>query len=326
MTKEIFSIHKAFNLALGGRSFMPTDEFIRFALYHPKHGYYTCDTRRVGKGGNTDFYTSNSHGTLWGQLIIEACSKILGAEQIKKYTFVEIAAEPNCSVIKGINTPFDSTNTIRLGDNIEVPDKSVIFSNEWLDAQPFKRFRFNEHKRKWIEIGVTLRSNIFEEVELPQSDTPINFPKVCIDGYTIDWPIGAHNALNSVLSQSWKGLFLTFDYGLSREIIFKERPTGTARSYYKHQMCKSLFTRVGKQDLTCHVCWDELKECMYKNFFSEVKLETQESFLMNHSQLKIKQIFQSADNPLNQQMLKLRELIHPQHFGGKFQALWGVRK
>ena len=305
---------------------MPTDEFIRFALYHPKHGYYTCDTKRVGKGENTDFYTSNSHGKLWGQLIIEACSEILGAEQIKNYTFLEIAAEPNCSVLKGINTPFDSTNTIRLGDNFEIPDHSVIFSNEWLDAQPFKRFRFNENKRKWIEIGVTLRSNIFEEVELPKSDTPINFPKVCIDGYTIDWPIGAYDALNSVLSQSWKGLFLTFDYGLSRETIFKERPTGTARSYYKHQMCKSLFTQVGKQDLTCHVCWDELKECMHKNFFSEVNLETQESFLMNHSQMKIKEIFDSTDKPLNQQMLKLRELIHPQHFGGKFQALWGVRK
>ena len=35
-------MQKAFNLALGGRSFMPTDEFVRFALYHPKHGYYTC--------------------------------------------------------------------------------------------------------------------------------------------------------------------------------------------------------------------------------------------------------------------------------------------
>lgn len=326
MTKEIFSMQKAFNLVLDGRKFMPFDEFIRFALYHPKHGYYSSDARRVGKGGNTDFYTSNSHGKLWGELIIEACSEILGAEQIKKHSFIEIGAEPNCSILKGIDTPFNSINTIRLGDRVEIAAQSVIFSNEWLDAQPFKRFRFNEKKRKWIELGVTLRSDIFEEVELPQSDTPINFPKVCIDGYTIDWPIGAYDALNSLLSQSWKGMFMTFDYGLSREIIFKERPTGTARSYYKHQICKSLFTRVGKQDLTCHICWDELMECMHKNFFSDIKLETQESFLMNHSQKKIQQVFESADNPLNQQMLKLRELIHPQHFGGKFQALWGVRK
>jgi len=319
-------MQKAFNLVLDGRKFMPFDEFIRFALYHPKHGYYSSDARRVGKGGNTDFYTSNSHGKLWGELIIEACSEILGAEQIKKHSFIEIGAEPNCSILKGIDTPFNSINTIRLGDRVEIAAQSVIFSNEWLDAQPFKRFRFNEKKRKWIELGVTLRSDIFEEVELPQSDTPINFPKVCIDGYTIDWPIGAYDALNSLLSQSWKGMFMTFDYGLSREIIFKESPTGTARSYYKHQICKSLFTRVGKQDLTCHICWDELMECMHKNFFSDIKLETQESFLMNHSQKKIQQVFESADNPLNQQMLKLRELIHPQHFGGKFQALWGVRK
>jgi SAM-dependent MidA family methyltransferase len=326
MTKEIFSMQRAFNLALEGRSIMPTDEFVRFALYHPNHGYYTSDTRRVGKGRNTDFYTSNSHGKLWGELIIEACSKILGDEQIKDHSFVEIAAEPNCSILKGIDTPFKSTSIIRLGDKVKIPSKSVVFSNEWLDAQPFKRFRFNKKKRSWLEMGVTFKNNIFQELELPQSDAPINFPKVSADGYTIDWPTGAYDALNSVASQTWKGLFLTFDYGLSREIIFKERPTGTARSYYKHQICESLFTQVGKQDLTCHLCWDDLRECLHKKNFSEVKLETQESFLMNHSQRKIKQIFESTDNPVNQQMLKLRELIHPQHFGGKFQALWGVRK
>ena len=148
MTKEIFSMQRAFNLALEGRSFMPTDEFVRFALYHPKHGYYISDTRRVGKGRDTDFYTSNSHGKLWGELIVEACSEILGAEQIKKHSFVEIAAEPNCSILKGIDTPFESTNTIRLGDKAKIPSKSVVFSNEWLDAQPFKRFRFNKKKEK----------------------------------------------------------------------------------------------------------------------------------------------------------------------------------
>ena len=86
---------------------MPTDEFVRFALYHPKHGYYTSDTRRVGKGRILIFIPQTLTGKLWGELIIEACSEILGAEQIKKHSFVEIAAEPNCSILKGIDTPFN---------------------------------------------------------------------------------------------------------------------------------------------------------------------------------------------------------------------------
>ena len=53
---------------------------------------------------------------------------------------------------------------------------------------------------------------------------------------------------------------------------------GTARAYYKHQHCDSLFSRIGEQDLTCQLCWDELSECLVKNDFFNINLQSQESF------------------------------------------------
>ena len=44
------------------------------------------------------------------------------------------------------------------------------------------------------------------------------------------------------------------------------------------------------------------------------------------SQNKIKHLIEQSDGPLDSKMQKLKELIHPQHLGNKFQALWAVRK
>ena len=46
--------------------------------------------------------------------------------------FVEIAAEPGRSIMNGLEIPFRTSSTIRLGDPIKIPKNSITFSNEWL--------------------------------------------------------------------------------------------------------------------------------------------------------------------------------------------------
>jgi SAM-dependent MidA family methyltransferase len=132
--------------------------------------------------------------------------------------------------------------------------------------------------------------------------------------------------MNEIISQNWRGLVLTFDYGLSRNTILQERPEGTARGYSKHKINTDLLSMVGGQDLTCHLCWDELIDCLKSKKFFSPKLQSQESFFMHHSQNSIKQLIEKSNDPLDSKMQKLKELIHPQHLGNKFQALWAVRK
>lgn len=310
---------------------MPFDEFIDFALYDEGIGYYSRLKERVGRSENTDFYTSSSFGSLWGELIVDACKKILHKETLAHFTFVEIAAEPGQSILKGVRHPFEKSQVIRLGDDIDIPSPAVVYSNEWLDAQPFKRFRFYPENRVWSERGVSLENNAFQEKTLKSSQTSTIaeelFPKDYSGTYQIDWPTGSIEALDHLCNQSWKGLFLTFDYGLSKQVLLRERPLGTARSYYRHRLVEDLLAQPGKQDITCHLCWDELQSILTHGRFTENTLSSQESFLMNHAGGKIQEIFmETQDKSSELRMQGLKEIIHPAHLGTKFQALWGLRE
>ena len=86
---------------------MPYDEFLEWVLYDPQIGYYQNSKDRVGKLKHNDFYTSSNLGDVWGNLIVEACTNLLGENDPGLFTFVEIGAEPESSTLDGIENPFE---------------------------------------------------------------------------------------------------------------------------------------------------------------------------------------------------------------------------
>ena len=326
-TKHTKLVLDAFARRLGKRSAMPFDEYVEFALYDGQTGYYATNQERVGRSAQSDFLTSSSFGGIWGELILNACGHILQDENLNRYTFVEIAAEPGQFVLSEVNHPFHQTKIIRLGDPFDIPSPAIVYSNEWLDAQAFKRFLFNPEDGRWQEKGVTLENGSFRETAMASSlssPTP-GFPEDYTQPYLIDWPSGSIDALERLCAQKWSGLFLTFDYGLGKEILLKERPLGTARSYHRHKMGSDLLSKVGEQDLTCHLCWDELVAVLENSEFTHPQLVSQESFLMNHASDKIKEFLTADSGGPTSKTQVLKELIHPLHMGNKFQALWALR-
>ena len=304
---------------------MRYDEFIEWSLYDSVIGYYQQKRQRVGKQSTCDFYTSRNIGKLWGELILSSCLKILGSDHIADYCFVEIACEPDReTLMKEHSHPFKSIHSICLNDKIEIPANSIVFSNEWLDSQPFRRFSFSASLNQWVELGVCLKNNQLKETVFSEDFEEAYFlPKKVSDGYILDWPSGSAIALRSLLNQSeWKGLFLTFDYGLPLNTILYDRPEGTARAYKKQTMSTDLLIDPGSQDLTCHLCWDLLTDELKSNGFDNVVLQTQESYFLNHARKHIQKIFSQKKHGLDQEMQSLRELIHPAHLGHGLQALW----
>ena len=97
------------------KGFLTYAEFIQEALYHPEFGYYTADRHRVGKTPDSDFYTSMSLGKTFGKLVWESVQKLMGQRELAEYTFVEIAAEPETSVLKDLDHCFADHQIIRLG-------------------------------------------------------------------------------------------------------------------------------------------------------------------------------------------------------------------
>jgi SAM-dependent MidA family methyltransferase len=318
---------QSFTRRLGDKPALAYDDFIDWALYDPEAGYYQSDRVRVGRQPGSDFYTSGKMGRLWGELIVSSCEQILGRDNLSSFTFVEIAAEPQTSTLSEIDHPFAEVQIIRLNSPLQIPPHSIVFCNEWLDAQPFRRFQYSAQEQSWQELGVRIEGDFLIETVLdaPQ-DLPEIFPDQSKDGYIIDWPSGSIHSLQSLVHLAWGGLFLTFDYGLPLTTLLNDRPEGTARGYWRHQMVTDLLARPGEQDITCHLCWDVLSETLNSGGFDQVQIQTQESFLLNFANQRIKKIFEQKKDGLHEEMQALRELIHPAHLGHGIQALWGRRK
>lgn len=303
-------------------------EFMDLALYHPELGYYRRAGQRVGLTPAADFYTATSTGTVFGELIAAAAEKLLHPAAARDHTFVEIGAEPGGSVLEGIAHPFRESRTCRLGDAHELAGDCVVFSNELFDAQPFHRLV--RRGTEWRELGVALNDDHLVEQELPALSPPVaavaaDLPVSAPEGYRLDLPLAATELCAQLAQAPWRGLFLAFDYGKTWPALATDTPTGTARAYRSHRQVRDLLADPGRQDLTCHVCWDWLERALTTAGFGAVRLESQESFLIRHAGAVAAQITAATKPGPDQRRSRLHELLHPGLLGQRFQVLHGVR-
>jgi len=334
--------------------------FMQLALYDPQLGYYRQPRRRVGRAPGTDFFTA-SNSPLFGELVAAACASLLAAHHAhpRDFTFVEIGAEPfdygsgepsrtaqgrpESNVLANTPHPFGATKTFRLGDPLELKGPCVVFSNELFDAQPFHRFVFR--RGAWRELGVALREDGLVEIEMPEA-TPVpstvegpalsrvegpalsrveGLPASAPEGYCIDAPLEAAALAGQIAAQPWSGLFLAFDYGKTWTELAEATPAGTARAYFRHAQSNDLLARPGRQDLTCHVCWDWLAGALARHGFAAPRVESQESFFVHHAAGFLAGATAAEAGRFSKKKLSLLQLLHPSHLGQKFQALWAWR-
>lgn len=305
-------------------------DYIEIALYTPNCGYYTQSKPRVGRSGRHDFYTAESLGRVFAQLVTTAAQDLLREESLENTTFTEIAAEPETSLISFLETsPFGSARTIRQSDPLSIEGPNIVFANEWLDALPFHRLIFrNGH---WRERGVSIsKDGILEETLLDSLTAPVaalsdRLPEHIEDGYELDLPIEAENALSKLLSMNWTGLILLFDYGRTWKALLQDHPSGTARTYRNHKQANDLLQSPGNSDITCDVNWTGLFDIMEQTGLESITLESQESFLVKRAQRAAEAIVSQSAGAFSPDRQTLMELIHPANMGQKFQVLWGIK-
>jgi SAM-dependent MidA family methyltransferase len=309
---------------------MPFDEFMRLALYDERVGYYRQPRKRIGYGPGTDFFTASTSGPIFGELVVAACTKLLGGENLHDYTFVEIGAEPADptnptsvgGILNGVAHPFAEVRTVPLGSEATLRGRCVVFSNELFDAQPFRRFVFRGDT--WRELGVQLHGEVLTSVELPAT-APAELPRSAIEGYVIDAPLAARYLACNLAAQPWTGLFIAADYGKSWRELTEATPAGTARAYFRHQQSNELLAQPGDQDLTCHICWDWVEAALSDHGFAAPVVETQEAFFLHHAVDAIAAFSTAEAGRFTPKKLALLQLLHPGQFGQKFQVLHARR-
>lgn len=301
------------------------DEFMQLALYDPEVGYYRQNRARVGYGRGTDFFTAQTSGSIFGELICAACTSLLGKRDPSAYRFVEIGAEPGSSVLQNVPHPFHDVQTLRIGDSLAFSGSCVVFSNELFDAQPFRRF-IGKNGR-WEELGVAFQSDRLAEIILNQDSAarPQELPSHAPEGYHLDLPLASRELACRIAAQPWNGLFVALDYGKSWPELIAETPGGTGRAYYRHTQLNDLIAHPGEQDLTCHICWDWLCDALLNHRFSTPSVESQEAFFIHHASAWIAQTVAAEAQRFSQRKLSLMQLLHPAHLGQKFQVLHAFR-
>ena len=306
-----------------GQQALPLDACIDCALYHPRLGYYMQDKARVGRSGHADFYTAASLGPLFTRLVIDAIGSLANTP-LGKLVFVELGPESPAGLLGCLNEiPFADAIQIRPGEPLDIPNNSVVFSNELFDAQPFRRFK--RKGKTWLEAHVRIEGNRLSEIYLEPVRSLPPLPKKAPDNYLIDWPSGAHGLLDRIVQQPWRGLFIAFDYGLDRETTFANRPQGTGRTYSAHSMGDDLLDSPGMRDITCHLIWDELQAILERCQFHHIQLQRQEAFLMHHASRSISHIIEACPPGFSREKQTLMELLHPDNMGHKFQVLHARR-
>jgi SAM-dependent MidA family methyltransferase len=163
------------------------------------------------------------------------------------------------------------------------------------------------------------------EIELgggAESWLPLQAP----EGYCFDAPRAAVDLAERIAAQSWSGLFLACDYGKSWAALAEETPAGTARAYHRHTQSNDLLAHPGEQDLTCHVCWDWLRDALTQGGFAAPQLESQEAFFVRHAAEYLAATTAAEGAHFSPKKLSLLQLLHPAHLGQKFQALHAWRE
>jgi SAM-dependent MidA family methyltransferase len=303
-------------------------DYIEAALYTEGFGYYTQTTSALGAANNTISTQLRALGESLQNSSRRQQSTYSVRRKRRPVLFTEIAAEPGTSLLSHLEShPFGDEQVIRQGEPIQPNGSVIIFANEWLDALPFHRLIYRDGA--WRERGVGLDADgQLVEVLLDQLSSEVaavadRLPPQIEDGYELDLPLEAEAALADLLAQDWSGLILLFDYGRTWTSLLQDHPSGTARTYKKQVQANDLLETPGACDITCDINWTPLQAQMEAAGLQSVRLESQESFIVQRAQGTAKAIVSGSAGSFSPDRQTLMQLIHPANMGQRFQVLWG---
>ena len=298
MTAAEAALREFVRAAGGSVSF---EEFMRWTLYDPVHGYYSRRVRTVGRGG--DFSTAATLGMAlagavarwaahyrargtWHLIELgggsgELAAGVLGrlgwwARRGLRYHVVEVseglkAAQHERLARWSGRVRWHRTAAAALE---EARGEALIFSNEFVDAFPCARWVRSDGKWRELRVG------------WPPGDL---VGGVVADAVAGDWPEGQRvevflsyrRWLSENLAGWRRGRLLTVDYGDELPALYHRRPRGTLRAYCRQLRFEGheVYARPGQQDLTADVNFTDLQRWGRELGLRVESYGTQASFL-----------------------------------------------
>lgn len=307
------------------------------ALYHPEYGYYQQEASPIGPEG--DFYTAAELDPAMGHLLARLFQQM--SLQIDGFSLVEIGAGTGRlarNILESHVFPyaiverswamrrrqekalegFDVTWYEQLPEEIQ----GCVFSNEFFDALPVRRFTRRDGEVREIFVGER-----FSEVE-GEPELPVALP-LLREGGRADVSFEALDWMDRIARAIRCGYHLAIDYGYLREELFA-RPRGTLMCYRRHQAQENPYIWVGRQDITAHVNFSDLIERGAEAGLEKAGYRTQRHFLLDVGILDVMgPLAQRRDAASVARLQALKNLLLPPMMGDRFKVLLqrkGVRQ
>ncbi len=275
------------------------EDFMRFALYDPEHGYYARRVRTVGREG--DFSTSATlHPALadavaawaaahrkdgtgadgrWHLIELGGGTGEMAARALRslgwwarrkvRYHLVEVSA--GLRAARRVNLTRWAKGVSWHGTLAEAlaaaRGTALIFSNELVDAFPCARWAFDP-AAGWREIRVVWNDVVGEAAE--RTAEPVSAARLAAAAVATTGAMPGQRVEVFETYRAWqqeqlggwnRGRLLTIDYGDETPVLYHRRPAGTLRAYCRQVRFTGheVYARVGQQDLTADVNFTDLR-------------------------------------------------------------------
>jgi SAM-dependent MidA family methyltransferase len=333
-------------------------EFMRECLYHPVHGYYSrTSAHRFGDyytsvdvhpifgrllarqfaemwallGSPRKFVVAESAagvGRLAGHILDFSARELPAFYGALEYVAIERSAARRNEQAAHL-APHEAAG--RALSAAEIPENisaGCIFSNELLDALPVHLVIAEHGSLREIFVGIENGRFVEQRGKLSMPALEAYFSaqgialaegqqaEVCFEA--CDWIECAGRALE-------RGFVLTIDYGHEAGILYNDHHNrGTLLAYRDHTVTEKILDAPGEQDLTAHVNFTAIDLWGRRAGLARAGLVTQSQFLVALGRANE---FADLYEPGQTEMEKLRarlllkNLIHPEGLGEKFQVL-----
>jgi SAM-dependent MidA family methyltransferase len=327
-------------------------EFMSWALYHPRHGYYA----RPGRTGRTgDFFTSVQVGGLFGRLLAESVVEMWDHLGSGRITLVELGASDGAlasQILQALEEKGRDSNVslhlveksaaareaarrrlarfpkIHLWSDLESFEhtggvEGLVYSNEFFDALPVHRVR--------VEAGVLRELYVVEkDGRLTESPGEPSTPRLAqaLAGRGIrlsemqagEICLEMDSAVADVGRILARGFVLTADYGgASADVYREDRRDGTLRTFGGHEMETGPFDDVGRRDITADVDFGRLAALGKEEGLEPLIFAPQGLYLMNSGERLLRGLIDGNRDP--SVAGSVRQLLHPDAMGERFHVL-----
>ena len=341
-----------------GQGPMTFAEFMRECLYHPELGYYSrLATQRFGDyytsvdvhpifgrllarqlaemwkllGSPRPFLAVEAGagvGRLCGHILDFAAKEFPEFYAAMNYLAVEHSAARRAEHPARLSAHLALGRVSSAGEIPAAIPSGCIFSNELLDALPTHRVIVQGGRLR--ELFVDLDAGRFVEVfQNPSTPALAQYfreqeialqhnqqAEVCLDACS--WIERAGNALR-------RGFVITIDYGHEARMLYDEgHNRGTLLAYRGHTVSENILSAPGEQDLTAHVNFTALDVWGRRSGLTRTGLVTQSQFLVALGRAnEFEDLYDAGQSEIEKlrARLLLKNLIHPEGLGEKFQVL-----